>query len=69
MDTDQLHRPVIRDVRQRTDKRAKQMTTRHWWNNVGQEADSEISAIDSLESEIAPVAENVSKIRELIGSL
>jgi len=47
------------------------MTTREWWNNCGidQEADSEIVAINSLEDQIAPIAANVSKIRELIGSL
>ncbi len=47
------------------------MTTRHWWNNcpIDQEADSEILAIDGLEDQIAPIAANVSRIRELIGSL
>jgi hypothetical protein len=47
------------------------MTTREWWKNCGidHEADSEILAIDSLEDQIAPIAANVSKIRELIGSL
>ena len=47
------------------------MTTREWWSNctIGQEADSEILAIDSLEDQIAPIAANVSRIRELIGSL
>jgi hypothetical protein len=47
------------------------MTTRAWWKNCGidDEADPEILAIDILEDEIAPLAANVSKIRELIGSL
>ena len=45
------------------------MTTRHWWKNCSQEADSEMVAIDSLEDRIAPIGTNVSKIRELIGSL
>lgn len=47
------------------------MTTREWWKNCGidHEADSEILAIDSLEDRIAPIAANVSRIRELIGSL
>ena len=47
------------------------MTTREWWKNCGidHEADSEVLAIDSLEDQIAPIAANVSKIRELIGSL
>lgn len=45
------------------------MTTRHWWNNCIQEADSEMVAIDSMEDHIAPIGANVSRIRELIGSL
>ena len=47
------------------------MTTREWWNNcsVDQDSDSEILAIDSLEDQISPIAANVSRIRELIGSL
>jgi len=47
------------------------MTTscRSWWRNCGQEADSEILAIDSMEDHIAPIDPDVSKIRELIGSL
>ena len=42
---------------------------RSWWRNCALEADSEISAIDGLEDQIAPLAVNVSKIRELISSL
>ncbi len=44
------------------------MTTREWWKNcdIDLEADSEILAIDSLEDQIAPIAANVSKIRELM---
>jgi len=47
------------------------MATREWWNNcaIGEEADSEILAVDRLEDQIAPIAANVSKIRKLIGSL
>ena len=47
------------------------MATREWWTNCGvdPEADSEIMAIDSLEDQIAPLAANVAKIRELIGTL
>jgi hypothetical protein len=47
------------------------MTTREWWKNCGidHKADSEILAIDRLEDQIAPITANVSKIRELIGSL
>ena len=47
------------------------MTTscRLWWRNCGLEADSEILAIDRMEDHIAPIAANVSKIRELISSL
>lgn len=47
------------------------MTTscRSWWRNCAQEADSEILAIDRMEDHIAPIDPNVSKIRELIGSL
>ncbi len=47
------------------------MTTscRSWWRNCALKADSEILAIDRMEDAIAPVAENVSKIRGLITSL
>jgi len=47
------------------------MTTscRSWWRNCCQEADSEILAIDRMEDHIAPIDPDVSKIRELIGSL
>jgi hypothetical protein len=47
------------------------MTTscRSWWRNCALEADSEILAIDKMEDHIAPIAANVSKIRELISSL
>jgi len=47
------------------------MTTscRSWWRNCALEADSEILAIDRMEDLIAPIAANVSKIRELISSL
>lgn len=47
------------------------MTARQWWSNcdVSGEADSEILAIDTLEDQIAPITVNVSRIRELIGTL
>jgi len=47
------------------------MTTslRPWWRNCALTADPEILAIDRMEDEIAPIAENVSKTRELISSL
>jgi hypothetical protein len=47
------------------------MTTscRLWWRNCALEDDSEILAIDRMEDHIAPIATNVSKIRELISSL
>ncbi len=47
------------------------MTTscRSCWLNCGQEADSEMMAIDKMEDQIAPVAANVSKIRELISTI
>ena len=47
------------------------MTTQQWWNNcaVDQEADSEILAINNLEDKIAPIGENLSKIRNLIATL
>ena len=47
------------------------MTKREWWKNcdIQQEVDSDILTIDSLEDQIAPIAVNVLKIRELIGSL
>ncbi len=47
------------------------MTTpcRSWWLNCGQEADSEMMAIDRMEDDIAPIAANVSKIRELISTI
>ncbi len=40
-----------------------------WWRNCAMEADPEILAIDQLEDEIAPIAPEISKIRELISSL
>ena len=45
------------------------MTTRQWWKNCPEKDDPEVLAIDSLEDQIAPIAENISKIRNLIGSL
>jgi hypothetical protein len=42
---------------------------RSWWRNCAFEADSEIRAIDRLEDDIAPIARNVTTIRELISSL
>jgi hypothetical protein len=47
------------------------MTTscRSWWRNCALEADGEILTIDKMEDHIAPIAANVSKIRELISSL
>ena len=47
------------------------MTTpcRPWWRNCALEADSEILAIDRMEDDLAPLAANTSKIRELISTL
>jgi len=47
------------------------MTTscRSLWRNCALEADSEILDIDRIEDDIAPIAPNVSSIRELISSL
>jgi hypothetical protein len=42
---------------------------RSWWRNCALEADSEILDIDRLEDEIAPLAPEVSRIRELISTL
>jgi len=42
---------------------------RSWWRNCALEADSEILAIGRMEDRIAPIAANVSKIRELISTL
>ncbi len=42
---------------------------RAWWRNCGQEADSEMLAIDRMEDGIAPLDPNVVKIRELIDCL
>jgi hypothetical protein len=39
------------------------------WRNCALHADSEIIAIDAMEDRIAPVAENITKIRELITGL
>jgi hypothetical protein len=47
------------------------MTTscRSWWRNCALKADAEILDIDGMEDHIAPIAPNVSRIRELISSL
>jgi hypothetical protein len=45
------------------------MEARHWWRNCALESDAEIEAIDATEDGMAPVSENVQKIRELISSL
>ena len=45
------------------------VSCRSLWRNCALEADSEIHDIDRMEDNIAPVAPNVSKIRELISSL
>ncbi|WP_430933788.1 hypothetical protein [Saccharicrinis sp. 156] len=47
------------------------MIKRDWWKNcdIGQKSDSEIVNIDRLEDQIAPLAENVLKTRELISCL
>jgi hypothetical protein len=47
------------------------MTTpcRPWWRNCALEADSEVLDIDRMEDRIAPIAPNVSRIRELISTL
>ncbi len=42
---------------------------RSWWRNCALEADSEVLDIDRIEDDIAPIAPNVSRIRELISSL
>ncbi|MFB3829964.1 MAG: hypothetical protein ACE15B_24560 [Bryobacteraceae bacterium] len=42
---------------------------RSWWRNCAIEADSEVLEIDQLEDEIAPLASDVARIRELISSL
>lgn len=39
------------------------------WRNCALHADAEIIAIDSMEDRLAPVAENITKIRELITGL
>ncbi len=39
------------------------------WRNCAVETDSEILAIDRMEDDVAPIAEEVSRIRELISSL
>lgn len=45
------------------------MSCRSWWRNCALEADSEILKIDGIEDEIAPLAPNVSRIRDLISTL
>ena len=40
-----------------------------WWRNWALEADPEIRTIDQMEDEIAPIAPQISKIRELISCL
>jgi len=45
------------------------MTLEWWWHNIANEADREILAIDRMGEGIAPIAENVLKIRGLIGTL
>ncbi len=42
---------------------------RSWWRNCALEADSEILDIDRTEDAIAPIAPEVSRIRELISTL
>jgi hypothetical protein len=42
---------------------------RPWWRNCALAADAEITAIDRMEDQIAPLAQEVSQIRELISSL
>ncbi len=42
---------------------------RSWWRNCALEADSEILTIDRMEDDLAPVAPDVSTVRELISSL
>jgi hypothetical protein len=47
------------------------MTTscRAWWRNCALKADSEILDIDRIEDAIAPIAPNVSRIREPVSRL
>ena len=40
-----------------------------WWRNCALEPDPQIRAIDQMEDEIAPIAPQISNIRELISSL
>ncbi len=42
---------------------------RSWWRNCALEADLEMLDIDRVEDDISPLAQNVSRIRELISSL
>jgi hypothetical protein len=50
---------------------SEEMTTscRSWWSNCALEADSEILEIDRMEDRIAPIGQNVSRVRELISAL
>lgn len=45
------------------------VTCRSWWRNCALETDPEMQAIDQMEDHLAPLPENVSKIRNLISSL
>jgi hypothetical protein len=45
------------------------VSCRSWWRNCALETDSEILDIDKMEDDIAPLAPDVSRIRELISSL
>lgn len=42
---------------------------RSWWQNCGCQPDAEIREIDRMEDELAPLPENVAKIRGLISTL
>ena len=42
---------------------------RLWWRNCGVEPDEEIRTIDKLEDEISPLSEQMSRIRQLIGTI
>ena len=45
------------------------MTSRSWWRNCAQEPDSEMLQIDRMEDDLAPIAPDVLRIRELISTL
>lgn len=42
---------------------------RNWWQNCALEVDAEILAIDAMEDNIAPIGDNIPRIRTLISTL